>query len=230
MNKTVMTTIIVFVAILLIWIGWSFYIIRGVESPDYEVVSQHESGYEIRKYAPYLIAEVEVEGDFDSAINNGFRLVADYIFGNNQAAEPVAMTTPVLEGEVDEALGGDGEAIAMTTPVLEGETMSGKRTVAFVMPAKYTLETIPKPNNSQVQLKEIDAKTVAVLQFGFFPTANRVEKYKAKLQALLTEQGIEFVGTPKFAGYNPPFSFPFLIRNEVQLELKTPSANPVRSK
>lgn len=225
-----MTSIIVFVAILLIWIGWSFYIIRGVESPAYEVVSQHESGYEIRKYAPYLIAEVEVEGDFDQALNNGFRLVADYIFGNNQIAEPVAMTTPVLEGEVDETLGGDGESIAMTTPVLEEETMSGKRTVAFVMPAKYTLESIPKPNNPKVLLKEVDAKTVAVLQFGFFPTANRVAKYKAKLQALLSDQGVEFVGTPKFAGYNPPFSFPFLIRNEVQVELKNPSEKPARSK
>ena len=97
-----------FIGVLVIWTLGSYLVVRNLEEPSYTVIEKR-NGYEIRQYQPYIIAETEVTGSYDEATNAGFRIIADYIFGNNTAKESIAMTTPVLEQT--------SEKIAMTTPI-----------------------------------------------------------------------------------------------------------------
>jgi hypothetical protein len=135
----------------------------AIEEPKYSVVEK-EPPFEIRSYAPMIVAEVQVDGDLDGASGQGFRLIAAYIFGQNQVSEKIAMTAPV---NVEEKIPQSAK-IAMTTPV-GIESKAGKWTVSFVMPAEYTMESIPKPINPQVQLRQIPAVKKAVISFtGFY--------------------------------------------------------------
>ncbi len=120
-----------------------------VEQPKYAVL-ESEGNIEVRAYDPTIVAEVEVHGERMQALNQGFRLIADYIFGNNLSSKKVAMTAPVTQ----EA----GEKIAMTAPVTQdgnGDTWK----VRFVMPAGYTLESLPKPGNQAVRLIPVPARS-----------------------------------------------------------------------
>ena len=121
-------------------------VMSNVEKPDYKVV-QSEQNIEIRQYKPMIIAEVEVDGKREDAIRDGFRLIADYIFGNNTVEQNISMTAPVQQKE----------KIAMTSPVQQ--QLSGKSwQISFVMPSKYSMDSLPVPNNNRVRLKEILSK------------------------------------------------------------------------
>ncbi len=199
---------------LVLWSAGSWYVLRGIEQPDYEVL-EVRSGYEIRKYQPYIVAETEVStADDADALRAGFGLVADYIFGNNQVQEKIAMTSPVLSTE------SKSEEIAMTTPVLSSDTASGTRMIAFILPSKYTPETLPVPNNPAVNLREVPSHTVAVKRFSWFATSKRIETQKGKLRGLLTEDKVSTVGGFTYAGYNPPLSVPFMRRHEVMVDVE----------
>ena len=127
-------------------------LVSDVEQAKYSVVEKQDS-LELRDYAPMLVAQVEVAGEREKAINEGFRLIADFIFGNNAPAQNVAMTAPVIQQK--------SEAIAMTAPVTQqGE--GGKWIVRFVMPSNYTMQNLPKPNNASVNIKEVPAKRFVV--------------------------------------------------------------------
>lgn len=121
-------------------------IMSDVERPDYEVISSAAQNIELRRYAPMIIAQVTVEGAREQAIGDGFRLLADYIFGNNTVSQEIAMTAPVQQQA--------SEKIAMTAPVQQ-QAEGNAWTVSFVMPSDYTMETLPKPNNERVTLKQI---------------------------------------------------------------------------
>lgn len=198
--------------LVLFWVAWSVWITRGIETPSYKVVRTVDS-IEVREYEPYLIAEVQVSGPYKAAINDGFRIIADYIFGNNVSETPLAMTAPVTEENA-------GEPIAMTTPVTEETTADELHLVSFVMPSKYSLENIPKPVDARVILKEVPKRRVAVLRFKGTPTAQRVQNKKDQLKAILDRLEVRTQGEVIFAGYNPPFSFPPLIKNEVMVVLE----------
>ena len=194
------------VALLGIWAIGSYLVIKNLEEPSYTVLEKR-NGYEIRQYDPYIIAETQVTGSYSDALNEGFRVVADYIFGNNTSKESISMTTPVLEES--------SEKIAMTTPVintLEGEQT---RTISFVLPSKYTLETLPAPNNSKVLLTEVPAKTVAVFRFNWYATESRADKKQALLEERIAQDGLTVNGAVQVAQYNPPFSMPLIRRNEI---------------
>jgi len=207
-------TIIIVLLILIIWIIGSWLSIRSIEEPKYEVLSK-ENGYEIRLYEPYLIAETTVKGTYRESMSQGFRNIADYIFGNNTKEQKISMTAPVLESESIK----ESENIAMTVPVIsQGDNT--ERKISFVMPSKYTIETIPKPNTDFVTLKEIPERKVAVLRYGWYANAKRVEIKKNVLKNKLTVDKIEFVGDFYSASYNPPLSMPLLLRNEVMVEIK----------
>ncbi|WP_197712337.1 SOUL family heme-binding protein [Polynucleobacter necessarius] len=123
----------------------------ATEEPKYSIIEK-EPPFEIRSYAPVIVAEVQVEGDLDDASSQGFRLIAAYIFGQNQVNQKIAMTAPVtVEDQAPKSA-----KIAMTAPV-GIESNVGKWTASFVMPAEYSMETIPKPMNPQVQLRQIPA-------------------------------------------------------------------------
>lgn len=199
-----------FIGLIITWAIGSYLVIRNLEEPSYTVLEKR-NGYEIREYAPYITAETEVTGTYSEALNEGFRIIADYIFGNNTAKESIAMTAPVLQNKSEE--------IAMTVPVLNTETNAENRTIAFVLPSKYTFETLPTPNNSRVILSEKPAQKKAVLRFTWYATESRVAKKIEDLKTLLEKDGVSTFGPVQVAQYNPPFSFPLTHRNEIIISI-----------
>ena len=186
----------------------------AIEEPKYSVVEK-EPPFEIRSYAPMIVAEVQVDGDLDGASGQGFRLIAAYIFGQNQVSEKIAMTAPV---NVEEKIPQSAK-IAMTTPV-GIESKAGKWTVSFVMPAEYTMESIPKPINPQVQLRQIPAVKKAVISFTGFYNEQKVAEKTLELEQWMKARNLRPSGVSNFARYNPPWTLPFMRRNEVMFNLQ----------
>lgn len=184
-------------------------IVSNVEQAKYDVVEKHGS-IEIRDYAPMIVAEVSVKGGRETAISAGFRMIADYIFGNNISSQKVAMTAPVIKEP--------GEKIAMTAPVTQ-QGSEGVWLVRFVMPSSYTMQTLPKPNNTEVLLKEVEGKRFAVIRFSGLPKKESLEKQTKELEAFIHENKLQPASEPTYAFFNPPWTLPFLRRNEVMIEI-----------
>lgn len=185
-------------------------IMSQVEEAKYKVV-RVDNAIEIRDYTPMIVAQVSVEGDRKEAINKGFRMIADYIFGNNSASQKVAMTAPVIQQP--------NEQIAMTAPVLQ-QPDGNRWNVQFVMPTSYTMETLPKPNNAQVKLREVAGKRFAVIRFSGRASAENLQKHTEELSAYMTSQKLTALGAPTYAFFNPPWTLPFFRRNEVMVEIE----------
>ena len=200
----------VLISIALTFIGAAM----ATEEPKYSVLEK-EPPFEVRSYAPMIVAEVQVEGDLDDASSQGFRLIAAYIFGQNQVNEKIAMTAPVTVE--DQAV--KSAKIAMTAPV-GIESKAGKWTVSFVMPAEYTMESIPKPINPLVQLRQIPTVKKAVISFTGFYNQQKVAEKTLELEQWMKVRNLQSAGTPNFARYNPPWTLPFLRRNEVMINLR----------
>ena len=209
----VLIIIFIILAIVLgLWIIGSYLSVKNLEEPSYNVVSK-ESGYEIREYDPYIVAEVEVWWNQSEALNNGFRYLAWYIFGWNTKGDSIKMTAPVSETQVS-------EKIAMTVPVADTPSSSGKRLVQFSMPSTYTLETLPLPNNDKVTLREVPGKKIAALRYTGYATEKRVENKKKKLGEYLERDDMSVIWEMSSAQYNPPLSFPLTRRNEIIVEIE----------
>ena len=180
------------------------------ETPKYSV-SRKQNEIEIRQYPGYIQAEVTVEEkNYKSAIEKGFNLLAGYIFGNNISRQKIEMTTPVQASQ--------SEKIAMTTPVTV--TGASNFSVAFIMPAEYTLETLPQPKDTRVHFMHIPARSMAAIRFSGYFQQEAIEKNKQRLGHWLDEQGFETEGDFIVAGYNPPWVPGFLARNEVLIQIK----------
>ena len=186
----------------------------ATEEPKYSVLEK-ESPFELRSYEPMILAEVQVEGDLDEASSQGFRLIAAYIFGQNQASQKMAMTAPVTIDEQSVK----SEKIAMTAPV-GIESSAGKWTVSFVMPSQYTMETLPKPLNPTVRLRQIPATKRAVITFSGFYSPQKVAEKTLELESWIRARNLQANGSPHFARYNPPWTLPFMRRNEVMLNVR----------
>ena len=184
-------------------------IVSNVQQPKYQVV-ESSGNIEIRDYAPQIVAEAEVAGDRRDAIRKGFRIIADYIFGNNTSAQKVPMTAPVTQQ--------GSEKIAMTAPVTQQGDGNIWR-VRFVMPSSYTIETLPKPNNPAVKLKEIGAKRYAVIRFSGMAGEDSLKRRTEELNAYISAKNLTPLSAPTYAFYNPPWTLPFLRRNEVMVEI-----------
>jgi len=186
------------------------------EAPRHEVLLA-DGAFELRRYAPTLVAATLVEGnDFDKASSTGFRRIAKYIFGGNQGARSVAMTVPVTAEAA--RLGSGGAEIAMTVPVAVAQEKTGFR-ITFLMPSSYTRETLPTPNDPLVTIEEVPGRTRAVVQFSWLTTPSRLEEKTVALRAWARSRGIEVVGEPVVARYNDPFTLPWNRLNEVWLEV-----------
>jgi hypothetical protein len=190
----------------------------ATEEPKFEVV-ERSGVVELRQYAPMIVAETWVEGSLGEGSNAGFRKIAGYIFGRNRSrtaegSEKIAMTVPVTMQP------GAAQKIAMTAPVTTeaaaaaGEAGSRWR-MHFVMPSKYTMATLPLPEDPAVTLREIPAQRVAVRTFSGFVTEDRVREETGLLLGWMKERGLEPSAPPQLARYNPPWSIPFLRRNEI---------------
>jgi len=184
----------------------------ATEEPAYAVLERSGS-FELRRYDPMIVAETLVSGTMDDASGSGFRLIADYIFGNNTVPNgsngKISMTAPVT-------MLAQSEEISMTAPV-SMERSAGKWRVHFVMPSEYTLDNLPRPNNPAVTLREVPANNYAVIRFSGLAGENKVAAKTAELKAWLEGRGIEPLGNPQLARYNPPWTLPFLRRNEVMV-------------
>ncbi len=205
------SVVIGILVIVLLWMLGSYLVVRNLEAPSYTVLETRD-GYEIRQYDSYITAETEVRGSYREALNGGFRIIADYIFGNNTTKTSIAMTTPVLES--------GSEKIAMTVPVINTLDTDKERVVSFVLPSKYTLESLPKPNNSAVHLREVSSRKVAVRRFTGYATEERIAAQKAVLEEKLTADGFLIAGVSQVAQYNPPLSFPLTRRNEIIIPIE----------
>ena len=180
-----------------------------VETPEYKVTSK-SGNFEIREYGPTIVAEATVEAERGEAIQRGFGIIADYIFGNNLSSAKVAMTAPVTQQS--------SEKIAMTAPVTQ--QANGKSwNVRFVMPSKYTMESLPKPVNAQVRLIEVPSTRFAAIRFSGFAGQDSLDQYEAQLRKLMAERGLTAASTPQYAFYNAPWTLPFMRRNEIMIEL-----------
>lgn len=193
----------------------------AIEEPKYEVRTS-QAPFELRHYAPILIAQTIVEGDMDAASNKGFRLIADFIFGNNLAAgseqaAKIAMTAPVTVEP-------QSSKIAMTAPVtIEPQLGSAQQwRVHFVMPSQYTLANIPKPKNSAVTLHELPSKYFVVHRYSGFNTEARVQEKTNEALAWAKQQSLKVVGTPQLSRYDPPWTLPMFRRNEIMVEVAAP--------
>ena len=186
----------------------------SIEEPDYDVIGQYDD-FELRRYAPYLVAEVDVDGDFDDAGNSAFRILAGYIFGDNASAEKMEMTAPV-----ESRPAGEGEKMAMTAPVTAMTSKSdGKTTYAFVMERKYTIDSLPVPNDKRIRIRQVPERTMAVRRYSGRWTQDKYLQHEQALRDALSTVGIETISGPVLARYNSPFSLPFMRRNEVMYEV-----------
>lgn len=200
--------------VLALWALCGWLVVRHVKEPAYTVTERHK-GYELRSYAPYIVAETRVRGASErEALTRGFRLVADYIFGNNTRKESITMTAPVLSESQS------GEKISMTAPVLSTQSGDSEYTIAFVMPATYSaVADLPIPNSEKIALRTIAARVVAVRSFSWYATNARIAEEKRILMTMLTADRKQVTGTPGYAGYTPPLTAPFMQRHEVFVPL-----------
>ncbi len=205
-----MKSLLIVATILILWSIWGYFS-SNVEQATYSVLKKAD-GYEIREYAPSIVAQTTVNGPYDKALNEGFRIIAGYIFGGNVKSESIAMTAPVT------AESPTSESIAMTAPVT-ASTQEDVSVVSFVMPKTYTLDTLPKPLDSRVSLVELPARKMAVLRFTWLRNTDREQKMKEQLMAMLARDGIPTIGNPSYAGYNAPFTPPWMARHEVMVEI-----------
>jgi hypothetical protein len=180
------------------------------EQPKFTVLAQ-DKDFELRSYAPMIVAEVSVGGTRDEAVNAGFRILAGYIFGGNEPQAKIAMTAPVTQQK--------GEAIAMTAPVTQ-QARGGDWLVRFTMPASFTMATLPKPTDARIRLVAVPGRKVAALRFSGFRTDEALAAQADRLATILSARGLKPAGPPTFAYYDPPWTLPFLRRNEVLRDIR----------
>ena len=205
----------IFLVIVAICIIWSLvgYFTSHAEQAKYSVLTKAD-GYEIRDYPAHIVAQTVVEGVSvnGDGFNKGFGILADYIFGGNVKKQSIAMTAPVIAR-------GSSEKITMTVPVT-GKAEGASQVVSFGMPSGYTLGTLPTPNDPRIKLVEVPEQKIAALRFSWYRTDSRFEKMHKRLVADLARDNITIIGTPVYAGYNPPWTPPWMTRNEIMIQVQ----------
>ena len=177
----------------------------AIEEPGFKVLEK-DGTFELREYAPYLVAQTRVEADFEDAGGVAFQRLFRYISGNNAAQQKIAMTAPVTQSR--------SEKIAMTVPV--SQVADGHAfLVAFTLPSTYTLATAPKPLDASIQIREVPAQLIACWRYSGRWTAANYRENETLLRERIKTRGLAVRGDPVLARYNPPFTPWFLRRNEV---------------
>lgn len=200
---------------LLLWAGAAM----AIEEPSYDVLADR-ADYEVRRYPAHLVAELRVRSSFGRAGNEAFRPLADFISGANVGATKIGMTAPVTQRSAGER----GEKIGMTAPVTQSSSGDGEYAVQFAMPSRYTLDTLPKPTDERIQLREEPARVVAVHRYSGTWSEQRYREREARLRAALARDGLSVTGEPVWARFDPPFQLWFLRRNEIWLPIAWPAA------
>ncbi len=207
LKYTIRTCLWIFIASLLIFGGNTM----AIEKAKYQVLESTEN-FELRQYAPRIVAETIVEGKFEEVGNDGFRVLYDYINGNNAKKESISMTAPVTQSA-------GSEKIAMTAPVNQ-EMIGENWRITFLMPSDYTLETLPQPLDKRIKLKQEAGSLMAAIRYSGTWSQKRYEEKKALLQLEMDKRGLRPIGEPVWARYDPPFMPWFLRRNEVLIPVE----------
>jgi len=184
---------------------------HATEEPEFQVVREIADGIELRQYAAYAVAEVVVPGPSGEAGNQAFPILAGYIFGKNKGERKFAMTAPVTQTAAPVKL-------EMTAPVTQTAAPGGFL-VQFVLPKGVTVASAPEPLDARVQLREVEAKQVAVIRFSGFWSTSNYEKHLATLEEALRTAGLAWRGEPVYSRYDAPFKPWFMRRNEIWLRL-----------
>lgn len=185
----------------------------AVEEPSYQTLVR-EGAFELRRYPSMVLAETVVKGDMDAASNQGFRRIADFIFGNNtgttaEKKTTIAMTAPVVVEPLDPSSGPDFKS-------------APEWRVQFVMPGQYSLGTLPRPNNPAVELRQAPARTAAVLTYSGLNGDAKVQAKTEELKAWVAARQLVPLSAPQLARYDPPWTLPPWRRNEIQIEVRQP--------
>lgn len=183
---------------------------NAIEEPSYKVLKKY-SQFEVRQYAPYIVAEVTVPGPADEAGNKAFEYLGGYIFGKNKGAKKIEMTAPVSQTPAP-------IKIEMTVPVIQ-KPVDKEFVVQFTMPKEFTMDTLPEPNNPKVKLRQVPSQNFAVIRYSGSWSQSLYDEKLAELKKALQEEGIKTQGEAVFSRYNAPFSIPFFRRNEIWLEV-----------
>ena len=188
--------------------------LMATEEPDFNLVKKIEN-FEIREYSPKILAQVKIKGNFDDASNQGFKILADYIFGNNISIDgnsKIEMTAPVVVEPISEVM-------AMTAPVIS-EGTNKEWIVSFVMPNEYSLETLPRPNNKNIKITSLPKERyVAIVFSGLIRESSYIKQIKY-LEEFIAKYRIEAIGKIQIARYDPPWVLPFFRRNELMIKIK----------
>lgn len=180
----------------------------AIDEPRYTVVRAYDA-FEVRRYEPYVVAQTLVNAPAEEAANQGFRILAGYIFGGNKGARKIEMTAPVAQTPT---------RIAMTAPVAQSASIDGYL-IQFAMPREWTLESLPEPNDARVALRAVPARTVAVLRYSGTWSQSAYQENLRKLKDGLGQSNLRGHGEPVWARYDPPWKPWFLRRNEIWLDL-----------
>jgi SOUL heme-binding protein len=190
---------------------------HAIEEPDYELVRKFDN-VELRRYAPYVVAEVVLDASPEEAGSQAFPILAGYIFGKNKGEKKFAMTAPVTQTAAPLRMD-------MTAPVTQAAVAGGMR-VQFVLPRGVTLATAPEPIDPRVQLRQEPGGTWAVIRYSGSWSQSNYREHLDELRASLQAAGVATEGEPVLARYNAPFTPWFLRRNEIWLALRAVPGYP----
>ena len=178
----------------------------ATEEAPYTVIKT-DNIFELREYAPQVLAEIIVDGDLEGAGSKAFRPLFRYISGDNKSHGKIAMTAPVSQEHT-------GEKISMTAPVSQ-QSIQGKWAVGFMMPASYTMETLPIPDDTNIKLRQVPARRLAVVRYSGFWSEEKYLLHREKLEKWIKDNRYTVTGEAVWARYNPPFTLWFMRRNEI---------------
>lgn len=203
---------LIYLLLILTTMGCSMFGIRTEKEPNYEVITSDDNK-QIRKFNPMITASVIIKGDYKNNASPGFKQLAGFIFGDNETNTKVKMTAPVIQRP------SGSEKISMTAPVIQTPGDDAWE-MSFVMPAEYTLDSLPKPKNPNIIIKQIPSQTVAVLSYTGLTDENKINKLGAELTEWIIQQGYKNISKPRSARFDPPWTIPFLRRNEIHITVE----------
>ncbi|MBV5319689.1 MAG: heme-binding protein [Chlorobium phaeobacteroides] len=184
---------------------------RSADEPSF-TLQKKDGVFEVRHYGRTVYAETVVDGAYAKTSGVAFSRLAGYIFGKNRAKQKIPMTAPVLQEPVS-------LKIPMTAPVLQEKKGDGWL-MSFVMPDGSRLETLPEPLDPAVKLREAEGRSVAVIGYAGLHSEKNIRKYAGLLKEWIGKKGYRAISEPRAASYDPPWTIPFLRRNEVQIDVE----------
>lgn len=187
--------------------------LMATEEAQYSVLLK-EADFEVRDYQAHILAETLIEGKFSGAGNKAFGRLFKYITGNNTSRQKIEMTAPVVQAP-------DSEKIKMTAPVGQ-QQVNDHWAISFMMPATYTLDTLPKPKDAKIVLRQVPARQMAALRYSGVWSEKNYARHKDSLDAWIQEKGFAVTGEAIWARYDPPFKPWFLRRNEILIPIALP--------